>query len=171
MLTGRDRSLLVALLLAAALLVAGPSWGSSTALGDGSAEVHVVSPDWLEPGNGSTGHVLTTEDGRFGTRATYLRVPTVVVDASNVSGRPELYYDLDIPAFDRDPAATTQLLTDAGRYRLSPSDLALPPPDYDEGGVSRPEPGLYTARLLVRVQSFSGQRVVVNRTVEVRLAR
>lgn len=169
MLAGRDPSLLVAVLIVGALVAVGPAWSESPSLGDGTAEIEIVSPAWLDPGTGPTGRELATTPGRFGTAATYVRMPDLVVDVTNVTGTPELYYDVDVPAIEVDTAAVERRLTGPGRYRLHLADVALPPGDYQVHGVSPPEPGTYTGRVTVRVQSFSAQTVVVNRTVQVRV--
>jgi len=171
MLDGADSSVVAAALILLALVVLGPSWATPTALGDGTAEVDVLAPTWLDSGEGPTDHVLRDDPGRFGTDASYLRSPPLVVDVSNVSGSPELYYDLDVPALDLDTGPVERRLSGPGRYRLELADVAVPPADYRYRDVEAPDSGVYTGIVTVRVQSFSGQTVVANRTVGVRIAR
>lgn len=161
-----DASVVVAAVVLASLLVAGPGWSSALDLGDGTADVRIVEPEYLDPGTGPADHQLRTEPGRFGTAASYVRTPELVVDVTNVSGTPELHYDVAIPAIDADPAPVQRRLTAPGRYRLAPAAVAIPPRSYDQNGAV-PGDGTYTGYLLVRVQSFSGDDVVANRTVEV----
>lgn len=164
---GRDRHLLVAVVILGALVLAGPSWAASTDLGDGTASVEIVAPTWLEPGTGPTGGTLHATSGRFGTEATYLRTPDLVVDVGDVSGRPEVVYDVEVPEIGVDPRPVRHRLSTPGRYRLHLADVALPPVGYSSGDVTVPAAGTYTGRVTVRVQSFSGTHVVANRTVEV----
>lgn len=164
---GRDRHRLVAALVLGALVVAGPAWAAPMELGDGTADVEIVAPTWLEPGTGPAGEPLHATPGRFGTEATYLRIPDLVVDARNVTGRPEVLYDLEVPEIGVDPRPVRRRLSSPGRYRLHLADVALPPAGYSSGDVAVPAAGTYTGRVTVRVQSFSGHRVVANRTVEV----
>lgn len=165
-----DASVVVGAVVVLALLAAGPGWSTATDLGEGTADVRIVSPEWLEPGTGPAAHQLRTEPGRFGTAASYVRTPAVVVDATNVSGQPELYYEFDVPAIDADPPPVRRRLAGPGRYRLAPEDVALPPASYHDSDAV-PAEGTYTGHLALRVQSFSGQTVVVNRTVEVVVER
>lgn len=167
----RGPALLVTLAILAALVLAGPTWAEPTELGEGTASVEVVSPTWLDAGTGSADHRLVTTPGRFGTRAVYLRTPDLVVDVENVTGQPALYYTFGVPELGIDRPPVRRLLTESGRYRVHLSDVALPPADYAHSGTGAPSDGRYTGRLTVRVQSFSGSHVVVNRTVEVVLRR
>lgn len=162
-----DASVLAAAVVVLALVAAGPGWSTAADLGEGTADVRVVEPDWLPPGSGPADRTLRAEPGRFGTEAWYLRSPTLVADVSNVSGDPELYYDVSVPELGAEPAAVSRQLTGPGRYRLAPDDAALPPAGYDGDDADLPADGTYTGRLEVRVRSFSGQRVIANRTVEV----
>lgn len=170
MLEARRASIVAVVVILGALLLAGPSWADSTSLGEGTAEVEVVAPAWLDGESGTDGHLEATP-GRFGTATTYLRTPDLVVDVRNVSGRPALTYNLAVPALGVDRPPVQRHLTDAGKYRLHMRDVAIPPPGYSRGDVAAPAAGTYTGYLTVRVQSFSGDHVVVNRTVEVRLDR
>lgn len=160
-----DASVLVVAVLLAGLAMAGPGWSATDELGDGTADVRVVEPVWLQQGADRAAELRTTP-GRFGSAATYIRTPSLVVDVTDVTGRPELYYDLSVPALDVDPAPVTRRPTGPGRYRLPHDDVAIPPSDYD-GTVEPPAAGTYTAHVVVRVRSFSGDHVVVNRTAEV----
>lgn len=164
-----DLSVLVAALIVLGLVAAGPGWSSTDDLGEGTADVRIVEPTWLAAGVGPADHRIRAEPGRFGTPAWYVRTPAVVVDVANVSGRPELYYDVAVPELDADPPPVRRGLSGPGRYRLAPEDVALPPAGATADGTDayRPEDGTYTGRLEVRVRSFSADRVVANRTVEV----
>jgi len=160
-------TLVVATVLVA-LVLAGPAWGTPTGVGGGTATVSVVSPEALGGPGASGDHSVTlrTTPGRFGTHATYLRIPDLVVDVRDRSGRPQLHADLSVDAAGIDPPPVSRILHRSGTHRLSYPDVALPPPDYDHGGTAV-EPGTYDGHLEVRVQSFDGDYVVVNRSVEV----
>jgi hypothetical protein len=149
-----------------ALIAAGPTWATAPELGSGTANVSVVSPAEIDAGHGDSSLVLRTTPGRFGTSATYLRIPDLVVDASNVDGTPRLVYGLEVRALDVD-RLETRLLPDPGRLRVPMADRAYPPPDFEHDAPGLPEPGTYEGRLVVRVQSYTSDRIVVNRTVEV----
>ena len=171
MLDARRASLVAVAVILGALLLAGPSWAEATTLGEGTAEVEVVAPEWLDEGSGTVDPHLEVTRGRFGTAATYLRTPDLVVDVGNVSGRPAVTYDLAVPALGVDRPPVQRRIAESGRYRLHMPDVALPPPGYTRGGESPPPAGNYTGHVTVRVQSFSGDHVVANRTVEVRIDR
>jgi len=155
-----------------ALVLAGPAWGTPTGVGGGTATVSVVSPAALAgadaPGDDSL--TLRTTPGRFGTEATYLRIPDLVVDVREQSGRPQLIADLSVDADGIDPPPVSRILHRSGTHRLAYPDAALPPRGYDHGGTAV-EPGTYDGHLEVRVQSFDGDHVVVNRSVEVVVGR
>lgn len=163
------RSVLAALLILVGFLAAGPGWATSGDIGEGTATARIVEPTWLADGSGPAEHRLRAQQGRFGTAAWYVRTPAVVLDVTNVTGSPELYYDVSIPGIDADPAPVRRHLAGPGRYRLAPADVALPPAGYevDRSSVDLPADGTYTGRLEVRVRSFSTSHVVANRTVEV----
>lgn len=161
-----DPGIVVAGLVVIGLLAAGPSWASTPELGDGTANVPIVAPPELGDTTGSEPLELMTTAGRFGTEATYLRIPDLAVDASNVEGSPRLVYSLQVPALDVD-RVESRLIPGPGRLRVPMDDHAYPPPDYHADVPGLPDPGTYEGRVTVRVQSFSTDRVVVNRTVEV----
>jgi hypothetical protein len=119
----------------------------STTVGDGSASVSVREP---------TETSLRLDPGRFGSRATYLRVPDAVVDVADRSGRPRLVYRLVVPELDISET-TTRTVTRTGRFRLEMADHGLPP------GTN----GTYRGHVTVRVQSFTDDTTVLNRTVRV----
>lgn len=161
-----DAAVAVAVVILVALVAAGPAWSESRGLGDGTADATIAAPSWLAGDGTAADHRLRTTSGRFGTAASYVRMPDVVVDVSNVTGESELYYDVTIPGLDADPAPARRHVDGPGRYRLAVDDVAVPPRDYHDD-ASIPEDGTYTARFLVRVQSFSGHTVVANRTATV----
>lgn len=152
-----DRSLLAGLLVVLTVLASGLVGGQPAALGDGTAAVELVSPDVDR---------LAFEDGRFGTAATYLRLPDLVVEISNLSGRPRVQYGVAVPALGLD-RQRTRLLHGQGRLRVRMPDRAYAPRGAADG--ARPPPGTYQGRLTVRIQSFSTEQTVLNRTVLVRV--
>lgn len=153
----RSTQAVVAIL--AATILAGLIGAPSADIGDGTAEVEVVSP---------TGDRLVTEPGRFGTAATYVRLPDLVADVSSVTDRPRLVYQVTVPALDIE-IQRTRLLRDSGRVRIQVPDRAFPPGNASVGGL--PESGTYPGRIVVRVQSFSEDRTVVNRTIHVEVGQ
>lgn len=152
-----DRSVAAGLLVVLVVLASGLVGGQPAGLGDGTAEVAVVSPDVDR---------LVVDDGRFGTAATYLRLPDLVVETSNVSGRPRLVYAVAVPELGLD-RQRTRLIDGERRLRIHMPDRAFAPRGTGDGAL--PPPGTYEGRLTVRVQSFSTDRTVVNRTLMVRV--
>ena len=122
--------------------------GDRHELGEGTATVTVVEP---------TQETLVVTEGRFGTGATYLRIPDLVVDVEQREGRPRLIYRVTVPELEIDEQETT-LLPASGRVRLPADDV----------GFEDVEPGTYDGHLVVRVQSFTNDTTVLNRSVEVR---
>lgn len=161
-----ESSLVVVGLLLLALVLAGPTWGESRDLGEGTADVTIVAPDGLEAGRGPADLTLRTSPGRFGAAAVYLRIPDLVVDVTDLDGRPRVVYQVTVPALDVD-RQEHRVITDAGRLTIPMPDRAYPPADYPHDVTTRPSAGTYEGRLLVRVQSFTADRTVANRTVTV----
>lgn len=153
-----SRTGLAALFIVLATLAAGLAGSQPATLGDGTATVDVVEP---------TRDTLETAPGRFGTTVSYLRLPDLVADVSNVSGRPRLVYSVRVPALELD-RQETRLIHGEGRLAVAMADRAYPPRASADDGL--PDPGTYDGRLVVRVQSFSSDRTIVNRTIEVQVA-
>lgn len=135
------------------MLLSGPVGGVDLAreqlsLGDGTASVTVVEPDE---------ETIRVTEGRFGTNVSYVRIPDLVVDVTNVDGQPRVFYQVSIPELGIEKQ-NDKIVRSTGRLRVPISDRAV------SGDVATPT----TARLVVRVQSYSGGEVVLNRTVEVR---
>jgi len=134
------------------LLLSGPVGGvdftgEPATLGDGNASVTVVEPAASQ---------LRVTEGRSGTNVTYVRVPDAVVDVERVTGQPRIVYSISIPGLvDRQ---ATRYVESTGRLRVSLADKARPTP---------PEPGTYRGTLTIRVQSFTGETVAVDRRIEV----
>lgn len=141
--------------------VAGPPPAPPAGVGEGNATLSVLEP--------TTGE-LRTSPGRFGTRARYLRTPDLVADVTTVAGHPRVVYRLAVPALGVD-RQVTEVVTTTGRVRLRMPDRAYPPESYSARFRTLPPAGTYEGRLVVRVQSFSGDRTVRNRTVPVRVGR
>lgn len=152
---------MVCLVVLAFAAVGGPPAGGPPPdeVGDGTASLSVVSP---------TTDALATSPGRFGTSARYLRLPDLVVDVSGVDGRPRVVYRVVVPALDVD-RQVHEVVTSPGRVRLEMADRAYPPAGYPGGFRSLPGDGTYEGRLVVRVQSFTTDRTVLNRSVSVRV--
>jgi hypothetical protein len=153
------RSGLAALVIVLATVTAGLAGSEPAALGDGTATVDVVEP---------TAETLSIDRGRFGADVSYLRLPDLVVDVSNVTGRPRVVYAVRVPALGLD-RVENRLIREEGRLRVSMADRAYPPRGSGDGGL--PEPGTYDGRLVVRVQSFASDRTVRNRTIQVRVSQ
>lgn len=162
----RDVSPLVIGLIVVLLIAAGPSWGKSPTLGDGTANITIVAPAELEPGTGMSAITLRTTPGRFGAAPTYLRTPTLVVDVTSLTGRPKLVYRVEIPEISVQTQAE-HLLTSTGRVVVGMNDVAFPSAGYQSDVGRSLEPGTYEGRIVVMVQSFTSNRVVANRTVTV----
>lgn len=118
-------------------------------LGGGNATVTVLEPN---------GDAIRVTPGRFGTNVSYVRIPDLAVDVERVTGHPRVFYQVEIPALGV-AKQNAGLVRSTGRLTVPLSDRAIEP--------STPV-GNATARLTVRVQSFDGGYVVLNRTVPVR---
>lgn len=117
-------------------------------LGDGTASVTVLEPE--------TNHLRVT-DGRFGAAVSYVRLPDLVVDVDRVEGQPRIQYTIAVPELGVEKAVT-RVVTSERRVHLSVADQALP---------GKPERAEYRGFLRVRVQSFTTEKTVVNRSLEV----
>lgn len=136
------------------MLLSGPAGGIDFArdrlsIGDGTASVTVVEPA-DEP--------VRVTDGRFGTNVSYVRIPDLVVDVRSVDGKPRVFYQVTVPELGV-RKQNERIVRSTGRLRVPISDRALPREVTADGA---------TARLVVRVQSYTGGTVVMNRTVELR---
>lgn len=127
--------------------------GDDVALGDGDASITVLSPADDE---------LAVTAGRFGAEVAYLRIPDLVVRVASVDGSPRVVYRVLVP--DLATVTETRVLTpsDTGRVRLDARDRAMP-----YGAVTE---STYQGHLEVRVQSFTTDRTVVNRSIAVEVA-
>lgn len=152
-----DRSGTVTGLVVVLTVLGGVAGTSPTTVGEGTATIAIETP---------TTDRLVTEPGRFGTAATYLRLPDLVADVTDATGRPRLVYAVRVPALDLD-RQRTRLIRGEGRMRVPMPDRAYPPRASGDAGL--PEPGSYDGRLVVRVQSASHDRTVVNRSIQVRV--
>ncbi len=123
--------------------------GEQPSLDDGTATVTVVEP---------TADPIRVTAGRFGTNASYVRIPDLVVDVTNIDGQPRVFYQVTIPELNI-RKQNDKIIQSSGRLRVPISDHTVPKEATLDGT---------TARLVVRVQSYSGGEVVLNRTVEVR---
>jgi hypothetical protein len=122
--------------------------GEPTTLDDGNASVTVAE--------GST-DTLTVSEGRFGTNVTYVRIPDAVLDVESVRGQPRVVYLVTVPNLSVDKQSR-RYIESTGRLTVPMSDRALP---------NRPAAGTYEGRMVIRVQSFGYDEVVLNRSVEV----
>lgn len=144
----------VVVVIVGALLLSGPLGGidfvsGQPSLDSGNATVEVVAPQ--------DGRIPVT-DGRFGTGVSYVRIPDLVVDVGHVEGTPRVSYVFAIAELGIEKR-NTRLVDSTGRLTVPLGDRALP----------NPTPSIDTeARIIVRVQSYSGQYTVWNRTMEVR---
>jgi hypothetical protein len=145
----RNASLLAAAAIVALVGIGGLVGAQSAELDGGTASVEVVS---------APGDRLAFEPGRFGTAADYLRLPDLVVAVTARSGTPRIHYRITLPKMGVD-RHDTRLIRREGRLRVPLTDVASPP--------TGPVPGTYTGRVEVRVQNFSTDSVIVNRTVRV----
>jgi hypothetical protein len=131
--------------------------GEPAQLGDGNASVAVLGPE--------TGRIPMTE-GRFGADVMYTRLPDLAVEITAVTGRPRILYTVRVPELRID-RTVRRLVRSEGRMRIRMSDYALPRENDDF-----PDPlqnRSYDGTLVVRVQSFTTQYTVLNRSVEVRV--
>lgn len=135
------------------LVLAGPAGGidlvgDPTTLEEGNASVTVV--------DGST-DTITVSEGRFGTNVTYVRIPDAVLNVDRVQGQPRVVYLISVPNLSVDKQSR-RYIESTGRLTVPMSDRALP---------NRPAAGTYDGRIVIRVQSFGYDEVVLNRSVEV----
>lgn len=134
------------------LVVSGPVVGldfteSADELGEGTATVgSIEAPD----------RQLRITDGRFGTEAKYLRVPDLVADVEEIEGRPQIVYEVIVPALDV-KLRSTEVVSSSGTVRVEMADRAL-------DSVSE---GPHQGYVVVGVQSFSSDVTLANRSVEV----
>ena len=148
----------VLVLVAVVLLVSGPVGGVSFAspspsLDDGDASLAVLSP-------GEADAPLMLRPGRFGTDVAYLELPDMVADVRSVTGSPEVVYEVHVPEIGVEKRVRQVITSDfEGRLRYEVDDRGLPRHVLDTDS--------YEGRVVVRVQSFSTSRTVVNRTVTV----
>ena len=136
------------------MLLSGPVSGvelvsDRPSLDDGTASVTVVEP---------TAETIQVTEGRFGTNVSYVRIPDLVLDVTSVNGQPRVLYQVTIPELNI-RMQNDKLVQSTGRLRVPVSDHTV--------SKGKPLAGA-EARLVVRVQSYSGGQVVMNRTVEVR---
>lgn len=128
---------------------------TSAAVGDGTAEVSVVS---------LPSERVRIDEGRFGTDVLYLRIPDVRVRADAVDGEPRLVYRVEVPALDVDEAATASLADRDGQtVTVRGVDQALDPDD-----VAAHQ---YDATVSIRIQSFDVDETVVSANETVAVAR
>lgn len=146
----------VAVAILLVVLLSGPVGGLSPSggpqrVGDGDADVVVQR---------AAGEDLEVTAGRFGTKGGYLRISDLVADVRSVTGRPELVYQVTVPELDLEARRRHVLGPDStGTVRLSLDDRGLP----SEALAAESYRGL----VVVRVQSFSTERIVLNRSVAV----
>jgi hypothetical protein len=122
--------------------------GEPATLDEGNASVTVV--------DGSV-DTITVSEGRFGTNVTYVRLPDAVLDVDRVRGQPRVVYLVTIPNLSVDKQSR-RYIESTRRLTVPMSDRALP---------TRPASGTYQGRMVIRVQSFGYDEVVLNRSVEV----
>lgn len=151
--TTDGRPYAVAAVILLATVFGGLAGAQAPALEEGTAEASLKTP---------LVDNLTVESGRFGTAARYIRLPTLVADVSSVVGRPRLQYRVTVPALDIE-RHRSRLLEAPEQVRIHVSDVALPPPGRE------PSPGIYEGRIVVALQSFSTDRVILNRTVSIQV--
>lgn len=145
---------LVVAVVLVGMLLSGPVGGvelvsDRPSLGDGTASVTVVEP---------TEEPIRVTEGRFGTNVSYARIPDLVLDVTSTAGHPRVLYQVTIPELNI-RKQNDKIVQSSGRLRVPISDHVVPRGATLDGA---------TARLVVRVQSYSGGQVVMNRTVEVR---
>lgn len=145
-----EASLLATAVIIALVGIGGLAGADPAQLDDGTATVDVVSM----PAQ------LAYEPGRFGTEAEYLRLPDLVVAVNALSGTPRIHYRITVPSMGID-RHETRLIRGEGRLRIPLADVAFPP------GQHRQESGTHSGRVEVRVQSFSTDTVIANRSVRV----
>ncbi|WP_302081719.1 hypothetical protein [Salinibaculum rarum] len=135
------------------MLLSGPVGGvdlvpERPSLDEGTASVTVIEP---------TADSIRVTEGRFGTNVSYVRIPDLVIDVTSVEGQPRVLYQVTVPDLNI-RKQNDKLVQSNGRLRVPISDHAV----VKEGALDG-----VRARLVVRVQSYSGETVVMNRTVAV----
>jgi hypothetical protein len=127
--------------------------GDDVSLGDGDASITVLAPE---------GDDLAVTAGRFGAEVAYLRIPDLAIRVDSVEGSPRVVYRVLVPELAT--VTETRVLTsaDTGRLRVDATDRAIPYGDVTESA--------YQGQLEVRVQSFTTDRTVINRTMSVEVA-
>lgn len=159
-------ALVVGLSMLLMLALAGPNWGQTRSLGDGSADVRVVAPAELTPEGADQELTFSPSPGRFGAAPRYLRTPDLRVNVTQLSGRPRIVYLFVVPRLGIEER-TKKLIDGTGHIHLPAEDAAFPPSGYPYNTSRRPDPGTYEGRILVRVQSFTSDSIVVNRSIRV----
>lgn len=123
---------------------------SSEELGDGTAEISVVSSP----------NQLNIDRGRFGTDVYYLRVPDTVVHVDSVDGSPRIVYDFSSPELGIDVTKKKYLRgTEDEKIRLDIGHMAL-----EESAIKKES---YEANLTVNIQSFETYKTVYESEMEV----
>jgi hypothetical protein len=144
---------IVIALVVVTLILSGPVVGidfssDGPTLGEGNASIEIVQP---------ADRPLSVTEGRFGTGVSYVRIPDLVVDVTSVEGNPRVFYQVRVPKLGI-KKQNHRIIDGTGKLRVPISDRAIP---------RSTEIGNATAHLVVRVQSYSGGQIVLNRTVEV----
>lgn len=124
-------------------------------VGSGSADVTVT---------GDPAADIRIDRGRFGTGVYYLRPPAFGVSVADVAGRSRLVYIVRVPALDYEGSTSDRLGPGAAGDRT----LQLSSRAFERDRITEDS---YRAELVVRVQSFEGDRVVYHRNVTVRVHR
>ena len=147
---------LLTLLLAGPAGLIGPADSGGSQVGEGTAELAI-----REPVDGP----LLVDRGRFGTGVFYLRTPDLAAEVRSVTGSPRVRYEVRVPSLGVERSGHRVLhASDAGSVITVPlADHAVP--------RARLDAETHRARVLVRVQSFTGQHVVTNRTLPVEVRR
>lgn len=143
-----------------ALVLSSPLFGISltesgppATVGNGNATVTSVDID---------AESIRITPGRFGTDVSYVRIPDARVDVTRVDGAPRLVYRVEIPALNIDHDATKVLFgPETTTVRLD--DVAVRPAELSADR--------YDARVTVRVQSYTVDRVVSNESVTIEVER
>lgn len=149
----------VAGLVLAALVLTGPLGAvepvGEPTVGEGDAEVRILS---------APAEDLRLTAGRFGADVAYLRLPTLSLSVAERTGRPELLYEVRVPELDVQARERTILGPRTGdTLRIHLADEGLP--------ATALQRDRYDGRILVRLQSFSTERTLLNRSVAVEVGR
>ena len=141
-------------------VVSGPLVSAVDLTGTGSFDTATAGTGSVDVGEVTLPESGEISAGRFGTNATYLRVPAASVEIQRVIGQPILTYRLSVPelGYTRESVSFVTERNE-GQFSLTLGEASL-----DSADVSRES---YTGDLSINVRSDTGSRTVANGTVTI----